>query len=220
MVEDDPVLSELMWIILQRNGYQVTTARNGEEALRVAGSEPVHLVILDIMLPGIDGWEVCDRIRQRSEVPILMVTALDEPRHQIRGFSLGADGYLSKPFDSNVLLAQVQALLRRFPPEARPPQDVVEHPGLRVDPECHRVEVDGQIVDLTPKEFDLLYLLASNPGRTFSTAEIMQRIWRQASMEDVRTVRVHAQRIRRKLGNAGEYIRTVWGIGYCFEVDR
>lgn len=214
IIEDDVTFADLLRLHLVRSGYEATVAATGQEGLRLLQAQPFDLLLLDIMLPGVNGWEICQQVRAESDLPILVVTALGEMQHKLRGFELGADDYLIKPFDAKELLARVRALLKRY---QHPTKRAVVFRELQIDPIARTATVDGKAVNLTPKEFDLLYLLASAPGRTFRQAELLRCVWHLAPDEDVGTVRVHIGRLRHKLGAAGRYLKTVWGCGYKFE---
>jgi two-component system response regulator ResD len=218
-VDDEESVRELIELYLKKEGFKVLHARDGKEALRVNGEQHPDLIILDLMLPGLDGWEVCRQIRATSKVPIIMLTARAEEVDRIVGLELGADDYVVKPFSPRELVARAKAILRRGGSAAEE-SEVLAFPGLRVDRVQHRVEVDGEEVHLTPTEFRLLWCLASRPARVFSRAELLDRIWGYDSESDARTVDVHVKRLRQKT-KAGESklfsITTVWGLGYKFE---
>jgi len=219
VVDDEDSVRELMELYLTKEGFEVLHARDGREALRVNGEHHPDLVVLDLMLPGLDGWEVCRQIRSSSRVPIIMLTARSEEVDRIVGLELGADDYVVKPFSPRELVARVKAVLRRGVSAAEE-AETLTFPGLRVDRVQHRVLVDGEEVHLTPTEFRLLWCLASHPGRVFSRGELLDRIWGYDSESDARTVDVHVKRLRQKTGAAAGRpfaITTVWGIGYKFE---
>ena len=219
VVDDEESVRELIELYLRKEGFEVIHARDGKEALRLNGEHHPDLIILDLMLPGLDGWEVCRQIRSTSKVPIIMLTARAEEVDRIVGLELGADDYVVKPFSPRELVARVKAVLRRGTSAAEE-AETLTFPGLRVDRVQHRVEVDGEEVHLTPTEFRLLWCLASRPGRVFSRAELLDRIWGYDSESDARTVDVHIKRLRQKT-RASESdsfsITTVWGLGYKFE---
>lgn len=220
VVDDEEPVRELMRLYLSKEGFEVILAKEGKEALRLNGEHRPDLVILDLMLPGLDGWEVCRQIRSHSRVPIIMLTARGEEVDRIVGLELGADDYVVKPFSPRELVARVKAVLRRGAAQAEE-AEMLTFPGLRIDRVQYRVEVDGEEVHLTPTEFRLLWQLASQPGRVFSRAELLDRIWGYDSESDARTVDVHIKRLRQKT-KAGESrafaITTVWGMGYRFEL--
>ena len=219
VVDDEEAVRELIELYLTKEGFEVIHAREGREALRVNGEQHPDLVILDLMLPGLDGWEVCRQIRTGSRVPIIMLTARGEEVDRVVGLEIGADDYVVKPFSPRELVARVKAVLRRgsAPGEEK---EMLSFPELRIDRVRHRVEVNGEEVHLTPTEFRLLWCLASRPGRVFSRAELLDRIWGYDSESDARTVDVHVKRLRQKTGSAESRsfsITTVWGLGYRFE---
>ena len=219
VVDDEESVRDLLSLYFGKDGFQVLEAKDGKEALRMNGEHHPDLVILDLMLPGLDGREVCRQIRATSRVPIIMLTARGEEVDRIVGLELGADDYVVKPFSPRELVARAKAVLRRgvaSPDEA----EILTFPGLRIDRVQHRVEVDSEEVHLTPTEFRLLWCLASQPGRVFSRAELLDRIWGYDSESDARTVDVHVKRLRQKT-RASQVrpfqIATVWGMGYKFE---
>ena len=219
VVDDEESVRELIQLYLRKEGFEVIHARDGKEALRVNGEHHPDLIILDLMLPGLDGWEVCRQIRSTSKVPIIMLTARTEEVDRIVGLELGADDYVVKPFSPRELVARVKAILRRGTSAAEE-SEVLSFPGLRIDRVQHRVEVDGEEVHLTPTEFRLLWCLAGRPARVFSRAELLDRIWGYDSESDARTVDVHIKRLRQKTkaGDSRTFsITTVWGLGYKFE---
>jgi two-component system response regulator ResD len=219
VVDDEESVRELIELYLKKEGFQVIQARDGKEALRLNGEHHPDLMILDLMLPALDGWEVCRQIRSTSKVPIIMLTARTEEVDRIVGLELGADDYVVKPFSPRELVARVKAILRRGTSAAEE-SEVLSFPGLRIDRIQHRVEVDGDEVHLTPTEFRLLWCLASRPARVFSRAELLDRIWGYDSESDARTVDVHIKRLRQKTRAADSKqfsITTVWGLGYKFE---
>jgi two-component system response regulator ResD len=219
VVDDEESVRELIELYLKKEGFEVIHAREGKQALRLNGEHHPDLIILDLMLPELDGWEVCRQIRSTSKVPIIMLTARTEEVDRIVGLELGADDYVVKPFSPRELVARVKAILRRGSSAAEE-SEVLSFPGLRVDRIQHRVEVDGDEVHLTPTEFRLLWCLASRPARVFSRAELLDRIWGYDSESDARTVDVHIKRLRQKTRAADSKqfsITTVWGLGYKFE---
>ncbi|MDB4897528.1 MAG: two component transcriptional regulator, winged helix family [Firmicutes bacterium] len=219
VIEDDPTLSNMLQLYLDKAGYRVTVARDGASGLAAALSMPVDLIMLDLMLPQLDGWAICARVRERSAVPILLLTALDQEAQKVQGLDLGADDYVTKPFNMAELLARVRAMLRRnWGPAPAAGETTLIFDGLRLDPVSRIVELNGSRVDLTPKEFDLLYLLASEPGKVFSRDELLQRVWQYPVGTDPRTLHTHILRLRRKLEVEGRtFLQTVWGVGFKFE---
>jgi phosphate regulon transcriptional regulator PhoB len=219
VVDDEESVRELIELYLTKEGFEVIPAKDGKEALRLNGEHHPDLIVLDLMLPGLDGWEVCKQIRSGSRVPIIMLTARAEEVDRVVGLELGADDYVVKPFSPREMVARVKAVLRRG--SAGPDeQETLTFPGLRIDRTQHRLEVDGEDVHLTPTEFRLLWCLASQPGRVFSRAELLDKIWGYDSESDARTVDVHIKRLRQKTRAAEKRsfaITTVWGLGYKFE---
>jgi DNA-binding response OmpR family regulator len=222
VVEDERDLNALVRRHLEDEGHRVVQAFDGPSALVVAQQEHPDLVILDWMLPQLDGLEVCRRLRRQSIVPILMLTARAEEVDRVLGLEVGADDYLVKPFSIRELLARVRAILRRVelqgqPSTAEPSAPRLEDGLLRIDLGEHVASVDGQPIDLTPKEFDLLALLVRNPGRAFARDYVLDKVWGyDYGGLDTRTVDTHVLRLRKKLGPVGERIETVWGVGYRF----
>ncbi len=223
IVDDEKEIAELIEIHLLNEGYLVTKAGSGEEALKYLAEEDIQLVILDIMMPGIDGLEVCRRIRRDKNIPILMLSAKSQDMDKILGLSTGADDYLTKPFNVLELLARVKSQLRRYlylNPQNQKSDDVIEIRGLVIDKKSHRVSVYDREVSLTPTEFEILSLLAANRGRVFSAEEIFEKVWQENYFESNNTVMVHIRKIREKTeddpGNP-LFIKTVWGVGYKIE---
>ena len=223
LVEDEAQLAELVREQLASAGYTVSVAGDGMAALRLAETRPPDLVILDWMLPGLDGLEVCRRIRARSITPILMLTARAEEVDRVLGLEVGADDYLTKPFSMRELLARARALLRRV--ELMKGAAETDHAetlrigNLVIDVDGRTAQVDGAPLDLTPKEFDLLRMLAEQPGRAYSREYLLRRIWGDEYVGFDRTVDTHIVRLRRKLGPLGDRIATVWGVGYKLRTD-
>ncbi len=211
LVEDEPSVGELVRSYLSRDGYQVIWVRTGEEALAEIDRHPVRMVLLDIGLPGIDGFEVCRAMRVRSQVPILMLTARDEEPDRVVGLEVGADDYLTKPFSPRELVARMKAILRRTDP--RPAEAVLELGDVTLNRETHDVTIGGALVELTAKEFDLLAFFLSNPGAVLSRDVLLDRVWGVEYAGGTRTVDVHVAQLRRKLGRP-DLIRTLRGSGY------
>ncbi len=221
VIEDEQNVRRLVRIALQRDGFSVLEAEDGKTGLQLFAAENPDLVILDLMLPGVDGWEVCREIRARSSTPLIMLTARGDEVDRVLGLEMGADDYVVKPFSPRELVARVKAVLRRQGAQDNHADEPIVHPGLVINPAERTVLLDGQPIRLTPKEFDLLALLAAHPGKVFPRERLLQRIWGHDYWGDERTIDVHITRLREKLGrNSGarEYISTVWGIGYKFEV--
>lgn len=217
IIEDDVAIANLVAIYLRDAGFQAEAVYTGLQGVSRAAEWSPHLIVLDLMLPEIDGWEVCRRIRRTSRVPILMVTALGEEEDRVRGFEEGADDYVVKPFLPRELVARVKALIRRSKePPVTQGYERVEYPGLVVDRERFAVHVQGELVDLTPKEFEILWILAYNPSRVFPREQLIEKVW-GFETGDARTLEVHVSRLREKLGPAKGMIKTVWGVGYKFE---
>src|SRR5262249_14046623 len=222
IIEDERGLTEVLSYNLQREGYEVAVAHDGQEGLRKAQMQLPDLVLLDLMLPAMDGLEVCRELRggeRTRNVPILMLTAKAEETDQVVGFTMGADDYVTKPFNVKVLLQRVKALLRRADAAAEP-ADLIEHLGVRIDRVRHRASVNGQELDLTPTEFRLLECLLRQPGRAFTRPQLMDVAIGEGAIVLERTIDVHIKTLRRKLGDAGEFIETVRGVGYRFREAR
>jgi two-component system phosphate regulon response regulator PhoB len=218
IIEDERGLTEVLTYNLQREGYDVTVAHDGQEGLRKAQMQLPDLVLLDLMLPTMDGLEVCRELRageRTRTVPILMLTAKAEETDQVVGFTMGADDYVTKPFAVKVLMQRVKALLRRAESAAEP-GEVIEHLGVRIDRVRHLASVDGQKLDLTPTEFRLLECLLRQPGRAFTRPQLMDVAIGEGAVVLERTIDVHIKTLRKKLGAAVEYIETVRGVGYRF----
>lgn len=226
IVDDDQGVRELLKMYFSRDGFTVAEAGTGTEAVAAVAAHQPDLIILDIMLPEMDGYEVCREIRTQTDVPIIFLTARDDDVEPIVGLELGADDYVTKPFNAREVVARAKAVLRRArsQPSTATPQQAVEHPQFRVDPATREVTVLGKRVALTPHEFDIVLLLASKPRLVLPRKEIMQTVWGYDSdYGDYRTVDTHLKRARQKLKDAGLTacrIETVWGIGYRFVVDE
>jgi DNA-binding response OmpR family regulator len=213
VVEDEASIASFVSLYLKNAGYAVRTASNGTAALAEAESAQPALIVLDLMLPDIDGVEVCKRIRQRSDVPILMLTARDEDVDKIIGLEVGADDYLTKPFNPRELVARVKAILRRAQPERRPESKQIRHGDLLVDAGRREAHVGETEIQLAPKEFDLLWELLDHRGLVLTRDQLLERVWGYTFAGDTRTVDVHVRQLRRKLGEASPIV-TVWGVGY------
>ena len=220
VVDDEKKMIDLVRLYLEKEGFKVDEALNGQQALEMIEKAEYNLIILDLMLPVVDGWTVCKEIRKKYDIPIIMLTARGEEFDKVLGFELGADDYVVKPFSPRELVARVKALLRRFGP--REPRQILEFEGLVIDPESRKVVVDGKEVALTPKEFDLLYFLAKNKEKVFTREKLLEEVWGYDFFGSLRTVDTHIKQLREKLGRskAASYIVTVWGVGYKFEVGR
>ena len=219
VVDDEQNICELLTLYLVKEGHTAETAADGEEALRKFQSFGPDLILLDIMLPKKDGWQVCREIRQSSNVPIIMVSAKGETFDKVLGLELGADDYITKPFDSKEVMARIKTVLRRVGSVAEESRQEVEYPDLFVSLTNYKLVVGGKQVDAPPKEIELLYHLAKNPNRVFTRDQLLDEIWGFKYFGDSRTVDVHIKRIREKLEGASDRwkIQTVWGIGYKFE---
>jgi len=220
VVDDEMHIIELLQFNLKKRGFDVFTATNGEEAIRLAINEKPDLIVLDVMLPGMDGIDVCRKLRQNvstSDIPIIMLTARGEESDKILGLEMGADDYLTKPFSPRELVARIKAVLRRTRPEDS--NNIIEHADIRMDLSKHEVYVKGEKKELTPKEFELLKILIANPGRVFSRDQLMESIWGYNYIGDSRTVDVHIRHLRQKIEeDSGEkFIETIRGIGYRFK---
>ena len=221
VVEDESHIVELVRLYLEKEGFRVAEAADGEQALAEFRRLNPSLIVLDIMLPGLDGWEVCRRIRGSSDVPIIMLTARDDEVDKVVGLELGADDYLTKPFSPRELVARVKAVLRRSRPQPGP-SDVIRAADLVIDAGRRKVLQGEREVELTPREFDLLYILALNRGLAMSREKLLERIWGIEYYGDLRTVDVHVRHLREKLGDdpsSPRYLETVRGVGYRFKED-
>ena len=224
IVDDDNNIAELISLYLTKECYDTKIVNDGEQALIAFEHYKPNMLLLDLMLPGIDGYQVCREIRAKSDVPIIMLPAKGEVFDKVLGLELGADDYILKPFDSKELVARVKAVLRRFQPakpEAYASVDIkcVEYPGLIVNLSNYSVTYDGQQIDMPPKELELLYFLASSPNQVFTREQLLDNIWGYEYVGDTRTVDVHVKRLREKIKDKPTWrIATVWGIGYKFEV--
>jgi two-component system, OmpR family, alkaline phosphatase synthesis response regulator PhoP len=223
IVEDEPNIASFARMYLEAAGFEVALAARGDDGLRMAEAEPPNLVILDLMLPGMDGYEVTKRLRQKGHTPIIMLTARDDAVDKVVGLELGADDYITKPFNPRELVARVRAVLRRAeirPPSSGQPQPTtIEADGLRIEVGGREVFVDGEGVALTPKEFDLLVTLIQNRGLVLTREQLLERVWGFTFLGDSRTIDVHVRQLRRKLGEACP-IQTVWGTGYKVPAKR
>ena len=219
VVEDEPSIASFVSMYLEKAGFAVRKAETGAGAIEQADAEAPSLVILDLMLPDLDGIDVCRRIRQRSDVPILMLTARDDDIDKIIGLEVGADDYLTKPFNPGELVARVKSVLRRANPERRELQSAsLQHGELRIDAGRREVTVAGEEIQLAPKEFDLLWELLDHRGLVLTRDQLLERVWGYTFAGDTRTVDVHVRQLRRKLGDASPIV-TVWGVGYKVSVE-
>lgn len=222
VVDDEKRIVDLVKIYLEREGFSVDEAFDGQQALDKTSSSSYDLIILDLMLPIVDGWTVCKDIRQKYDTPIIMLTARGEEFDKVLGFELGADDYVVKPFSPRELTARVKALLRRIVSKEDEESEILAFPELMIDPISRVVKVNNKEVALTPKEFDLLYFLAKNKGKVFSREKLLKEVWGYDFYGSLRTIDTHIKQLREKLGRskAASYISTIWGIGYKFEVEK
>ncbi len=213
--DDEARMRKLVKDFLVKQGMIVVEACDGEEALeKFFSDKDISLVILDIMMPRVDGWEVCRTIRRESKVPIIMLTAKSDERDELLGFELGVDEYITKPFSPKILVARVDAILRR---SSTPGNDLVEAGGIVLDNSAHEVKVDNRTVELSVKEYELLSYFIVNKGVALSREKILNNVWNYDYYGDARTIDTHVKKLRNKLGSKGEYIKTIWGFGYKFE---
>ena len=225
IVDDDENIAELISLYLTKECFDTMMVHDGEEALVAFDTYQPNLILLDLMLPGIDGYQVCREIRARSNTPIIMLSAKGEVFDKVLGLEMGADDYIMKPFDSKEMVARVKAVLRRYQPGQKiesPVEDKskrVEYPGISINLTNYSVIVDGQTVDMPPKELELLYFLAASPNQVFTREQLLDQIWGYEYIGDTRTVDVHIKRLREKIKDHANWkISTIWGIGYKFEV--
>ena len=219
VVDDESRMRKLVKDFLQKNNYEVLEAGDGSEALDIFFEQnDIALIILDVMMPKMDGWQVCREIRNYSKVPIIMLTAKGDEKDELQGFDLGVDEYISKPFSPKILVARVEAILRRAGKAAS--GDVMEAGGIHLDQAAHMVNIDGQNVELSYKEFELLTYFMENKGIALSREKILNNVWNYDYFGDARTIDTHVKKLRSKLGVKGDMIKTIWGMGYKFEVDE
>ena len=219
VVGDESRMRKLVKDFLQKNNYEVLEAGDGSEALDIFFEQnDIALIILDVMMPKMDGWQVCREIRNYSKVPIIMLTAKGDEKDELQGFDLGVDEYISKPFSPKILVARVEAILRRAGKAAS--GDVMEAGGIHLDQAAHMVTIDGQNVELSYKEFELLTYFMENKGIALSREKILNNVWNYDYFGDARTIDTHVKKLRSKLGVKGDMIKTIWGMGYKFEVDE
>ena len=217
VVDDEARMRKLVKDFLVNKGFSVIEAADGEEAVDVFfAQKDIALVILDVMMPKMDGWEVLKTIRKYSQVPVIMLTARGEERDELQGFALGVDEYISKPFSPKILVARVDAILRRSNAAA---SEVLDVGGIRIDKAAHQVTIDGKEIELSYKEFELLTYFVENQGIALSREKILNNVWNYDYFGDARTIDTHVKKLRSKLGTKGEFIKTIWGMGYKFEVS-
>lgn len=218
VVDDESRMRKPVRDFLEREGFEVLEAGDGVEAMDLFYEEKeVALVILDVMMPKMDGWQTLREIRQTSQVPVIMLTARSEERDELQGFKLGVDEYISKPFSPKILVARVEAVLRRS--HAVGVGEVLEAGGITVDKAAHQVKIDGKEIDLSFKEFELMAYFVENQGIALSREKILNNVWNYDYFGDARTIDTHVKKLRSKMGEKGNYIKTIWGMGYKFEVD-
>lgn len=223
VVDDDKNICELLRLYLEKEGYTVVLAYDGEEALAKFGAENPDILLLDVMMPKLDGWQVCREIRKKSELPIIMVTAKGETFDKVLGLELGADDYVVKPFDAKEIVARIKAVMRRTGKTATENNvKEVSFDKLVVNMTKYELKVDGKVVDTPPKELELLFHLASNPNRVYTRDQLLDEVWGFEYYGDSRTVDVHVKRLREKLEGVSDKwaLKTVWGVGYKFEVKE
>ena len=222
VVEDDINIAELLRIYLEKDGFAVTVSHDGAEGLRRAEELKPDLVMLDIMLPGMDGWQVCKRLRQTSKVPIIMLTAKGETEDKVQGLEMGADDYIVKPFEVKELLARIHAVLRRTGEEAPQQGKKLTFDKLVINLDSYELIVDGKKIDTPPKEMELLYHLAATPNRVYTRNQLLDEVWGFDYFGDSRTVDVHIKRLREKLEGVSDQweLKTVWGVGYKFMTEN
>ena len=223
IVDDDENICELLNLYLKKDGFDTSTAYNGRQAVELAEKYNPDLILLDIMLPELDGWQVCREIRKKSEVPIIMLTAKGETFDKILGLELGADDYVTKPFDTKEVVARIKAVLRRSnESEKTEKKEEVRFDKLVINLTNYELVVDGKPIDTPPKELELIYHLASNPNRVYTRDQLLDEVWGFDYYGDSRTVDVHVKRLREKLENVSDKwsLKTVWGVGYKFEVRQ
>lgn len=218
VVDDESRMRKLVKDFLSVKGFTVVEAANGEEAVDVFFEQKdIVLIILDVMMPKMDGWETLRTIRKYSQVPIIMLTARGEERDELQGFDLGVDEYISKPFSPKILVARVEAILRR---SNSVPADEMEIGGICIDKAAHQVSIDGKNIELSFKEFELLAYFLENQGIALSREKILNNVWNYDYFGDARTIDTHVKKLRSKIGEKGDYIKTIWGMGYKFEVSQ
>ena len=225
IIEDEEAIADLEKDYLELNDFEVEIENSGDTGLATALSEEFDLIILDLMLPGIDGFEVCRQVREKKDIPVIMVSAKKDDIDKIRGLGLGADDYMTKPFSPSELVARVKAHLARYErliSSGMPNNDIIEIRGIKIDKTARRVWVNGEETNFTSKEFDLLTFLAQNPNHVYTKEELFQEIWDMESIGDIATVTVHIKKIREKIEYdtaKPQYIETIWGVGYRFKVQ-
>ncbi len=220
VVDDDSNICELLRLYLEKEGFKAIIMPDGEKALAAFDTEKPDLILLDVMMPKLDGWQVCREIRKRSQCPIIMLTAKGEVFDRVLGLELGADDYVVKPFETKEVIARIKAVLRRSGVNEAKKVRQVEYEGLYINMENYELRVNGKVVDTPPKEMELIYHLASNPNRVYTRDQLLDEVWGFEYYGDSRTVDVHVKRLREKLDGISDQwtLKTVWGVGYKFEV--
>ncbi|BDF03874.1 response regulator transcription factor [[Clostridium] hylemonae] len=219
VVDDESRMRKLVRDFLGREGYTVLEAGDGMEAMEIFYEDKeIALVILDVMMPKMDGWQVCREIRQSSQTPVIMLTARSEERDELQGFELGVDEYISKPFSPKILVARVEAILRRS--HVLGAEEIIDAGGIQINKAAHEVKTEGKQIDLSYKEFELLVYFVENEGIALSREKILNNVWNYDYFGDARTIDTHVKKLRNKLGDKGNYIKTIWGMGYKFEVEE
>lgn len=218
VVDDESRMRKLVKDFLTKSNYDVVEAENGEQAVDLFFSDKdIALIILDVMMPKMDGWQVCREVRKFSKVPVIMLTAKSDEQDELLGFELGVDEYISKPFSPKILVARVEAILRRANAGE---EEMVEVGGILLDKAAHIVKIDGEEVELSVKEFELLSYFIKNQGVALSRERILNNVWNYDYFGDARTIDTHVKKLRSKLGSKGDYIKTIWGMGYKFEAEK
>ena len=222
VIEDDKNIAELLRLYLEKDGFEVSIASDGGQGLRLAGEVEPDVILLDIMLPVMDGWQVCKEIRRTSQVPIIMLTAKGETYDKVSGLEMGADDYITKPFEVKELIARIHAVMRRADGNAAPPEKKLVYDKLVINLDSYELIVDGKKIDTPPKEMELLYHLAASPNRVFTRNQLLDEVWGFDYFGDSRTVDVHIKRLREKLEGVSDQwsLKTVWGVGYKFELNE
>ena len=222
VIEDDKNIAELLRLYLEKDGFEVSIASDGGQGLRLAGEVEPDVILLDIMLPVMDGWQVCKEIRRNSQVPIIMLTAKGETFDKVSGLEMGADDYVTKPFEVKELIARIHAVMRRADGAAAPVEKKLVYDKLVVNLDSYELIVDGKKIDTPPKEMELLYHLAASPNRVFTRNQLLDEVWGFEYYGDSRTIDVHIKRLREKLEGVSDQwsLKTVWGVGYKFELNE
>lgn len=218
VVDDEFRIRKLVKDFLVKNNYSVVEAEDGEQAIDIFLKEKdIELIVLDVMMPKLDGWQVCKEIRTYSNVPIIMLTAMGDERHELQGFQLGIDEYISKPFSPQILVARIEAILRRTTTATN--ENILKCGGIEVDKAAHQVLIDGNSIELSFKEFELLTYFMENVGIALSREKILNNVWNYDYFGDARTIDTHVKKLRSKIGDKGDMIKTIWGLGYKMEAE-